>query len=163
MAKWKEVKTLDSQFQTMNQMGWPTDYGQTMNAQLSADYMQSIGNQSAMNAYPYGQPEKPLNGSGIRPVQYMVIVKPDEVEKTTKGGIILPDTKVEKDEFQRMEGLLVAVSPMAFTFKDWPDGAEKPKVGDRVTFARYNATEITGRDGGKYWFMKDESILGVME
>ena len=104
-----------------------------------------------------------INGSGIRPVQYMVIVKPDEVEKTTKGGIILPDTKVEKDEFQRMEGLLVAVSPMAFTFKDWPDGAEKPKVGDRVTFARYNATEITGRDGGKYWFMKDESILGVME
>ena len=106
-----------------------------------------------------------MNNSGIRPVQYMVVVKPDDVEKTTKGGIILPDTKVEKDEFQRMEGLLVAVSPMAFTFKDWPESAqaEKPRVGDRVTFARYNATEITGRDGGKYWLMKDESILGVME
>lgn len=106
-----------------------------------------------------------MNNSGIRPVQYMVIVKPDDVEKTTKGGIILPDTKVEKDEFQRMEGLLVAVSPMAFTFKDWPAGKDdqKPKVGNRVTFARYNATEITGRDGGKYWLMKDESILGVME
>jgi co-chaperonin GroES (HSP10) len=105
------------------------------------------------------------NTSGIRPVQYMVLVKPDEVEKATKGGIILPETKVEKDEFQRMEGLLVAVSPMAFTFKDWPDSAAdmKPKVGDRVTFARYNATELMGRDGGKYWLMKDESILGVME
>jgi co-chaperonin GroES (HSP10) len=105
------------------------------------------------------------NQSGIRPVQYMVLVKPDEVEKATKGGIILPETKVEKDEFQRMEGLLVAVSPMAFTHKDWPDdmAALKPKVGDRVTFARYNATEIMGRDGGKYWLMKDESILGVME
>lgn len=106
-----------------------------------------------------------MNNSGIRPVQYMVIVKPDDVEKTTKGGIILPDTKVEKDEFQRMEGVLVAVSPMAFTFKDWPAGMDdqKPRVGNRVTFARYNATEITGRDGGKYWLMKDESILGVME
>ena len=142
MAKWKE-------YQTMNQMGW------------SNDFVANQTNLQAMNAYPL--PEKPLNGSGIRPVQYMVIVKPDDVEKTTKGGIILPDTKVEKDEFQRMEGQLVAVSPMAFTFKDWPDGAPKPKVGDRVTFARYNATEITGRDGGKYWFMKDESILGVME
>ena len=146
MAKWKEVDV-------MNQIAVPNDYLDALNMHAHQ--------QSA--PYPYGQPEKPLNGSGIRPVQYMVIVQPDEVEKTTKGGIILPDTKVEKDEFQRMEGQLVAVSPMAFTFKDWPDGAPKPKVGDRVTFARYNATEITGRDGGKYWFMKDESILGVME
>jgi co-chaperonin GroES (HSP10) len=105
------------------------------------------------------------NASGIRPVQYCVLVKPDDVEKTTKGGIILPDSKVEKDEFQRMEGVLVAVSPMAFTFKDWPEEAKgmQPQVGDRVIFAKYNATELTGRDGGKYWLMKDEAIVGVME
>jgi co-chaperonin GroES (HSP10) len=106
-----------------------------------------------------------MNNSGIRPVQYCVLVKPDDVEKTTRGGIIIPETKIEKDEFQRMEGTLVEASPMAFTFKDWPEECRDrlPKAGNRVIFARYNATELTGRDGAKYWMMKDEAIVGVIE
>jgi co-chaperonin GroES (HSP10) len=103
-----------------------------------------------------------MNKSGINPVGYNVLVKPEEVEKTTKGGIILPETKLEKDEFGRMEGQIVAVSPMAFTFKDWPVSAPKPQVGQRVIFSRYAGSEVTGRDGAKYWLMKDESIAGVM-
>jgi len=103
-----------------------------------------------------------MNNSGIRPMGYNVLVKPDDVEKTTKGGIILPETKLEKDEFGRMEGQLVAVSPMAFAFGDWPKDAQPPSVGDRVIFSRYAGSEVTGRDGCKYWLMKDESIVGVM-
>jgi len=103
-----------------------------------------------------------MNGSGIRPMGYNVLVKPDEVEKKTKGGIILPETKLEKDEFGRMEGMLVAVSPMAFSWSDWPDGQAKPEVGQRVIFSRYAGSEVTGKDGAKYWLMKDESIVGVM-
>ena len=75
----------------------------------------------------------------------------------------MADSTVEKEEFGRMEGTLVGVSPMAFSFAEWPDDAPKPKVGDRVLFSRYQATELTGRDGGKYWMMKDKSIMGVME
>lgn len=106
-----------------------------------------------------------MNTSGIRPVEYNCLVKPVDVEKTTKAGLILPESAVEKEEFGRMEGTLVAVSPMAFSFAEWPkdrDG-EKPQVGQRVTFSRYQATELTGKDGAKYWMMKDKSILGVME
>lgn len=103
-----------------------------------------------------------MNNSGIRPMGYNVLVKPDEVEKTTKGGIILPEVKLEKDEFGRMEGTLVAVSPMAFSFGDWPDGEAKPAPGDRVIFSRYAGSEVMGRDGSKFWLMKDESIVGVM-
>jgi co-chaperonin GroES (HSP10) len=103
-----------------------------------------------------------MNASGINPVGYNVLVKPEDVEKTTKGGIILPETKLEKDEFGRMEGQLVAMSPMAFAFKDWPAETPKPQVGQRVIFSRYAGSEVTGRDGAKYWLMKDESIAGVM-
>ena len=104
-----------------------------------------------------------MNQSGIRPMEYNVIVKPDDVETTTKGGLIIPPSKIEKDEFARTEGTLVAASPMAFSFTDWPaDDDSKPRVGDRVVFSRYQATEVTGRDGGKYWIMKDKAIAGVM-
>jgi chaperonin GroES len=103
-----------------------------------------------------------MNGSGIKPVGYNVLVKPDEVEKKTKGGIILPETKLEKDEFGRMEGTLVAASPMAFANSDWPASEPKPQVGNRVIFSRYAGSEVTGKDGSKYWLMKDESIVGVM-
>ena len=103
-----------------------------------------------------------MNNSGIRPVEYNVLVKPDEVQAKTPGGIILPDTKMEKDEFARTEGTLVAVSPLAFSFDVWPEGT-MPKVGQRVIFSRYMATEIKGKDGAKYWLMKDKSIAAVME
>lgn len=96
-------------------------------------------------------------------MEYNVLVSPKEVETKTKGGVILADETLEKEQFGRMEGTLVAVSPVAFDFAEWPEGEEKPKPGDQVIFSKYNATEITGRDGAKYWLMKDRSIAGVMD
>jgi len=104
-----------------------------------------------------------MNTSGIRPVEYNVLVKPKDVETKTKGGLLLADSTVEKEEFGRMEGTLVAASPLAFSFADWPDASQMPQVGQTVIFSKYQATEITGRDAGKYWMMKDKSIAGVIE
>lgn len=104
-----------------------------------------------------------INTSGIRPVEYNCLVKPSDVETKTKGGLLLAESTVEKNEFGRMEGTLVAASPMAFKFEDWPDGVPGPQIGETVLFSRYQATELTGRDGAKYWMMKDRSIIGVME
>lgn len=103
------------------------------------------------------------NTSGINPVEFKILVLPQEVEKKTKGGLILADTTVEKNEFGRMEGILVAASPMAFKFEDWPEGARSPQVGDRVMFSRYNADSVQGRDGAIYWIMNDKSVMAVME
>lgn len=105
-----------------------------------------------------------INGSGIRPMEFNVLVLPKEVKETTAGGVFLPESAKEKEEFGRMEGILVAASPMAFSFEDWPADREdeKPQIGDRVIFSKYNATEVSGADGQKYWLMKDRSIAGVM-
>ena len=110
-------------------------------------------------------PNRGLNTSGIRPVEYYVLVLPQEVETRTKGGLLIPDETKEREEFAQIEGVLVAMSPMAFAFADWPKerAHEKPKIGARVIFRRYDATELTGRDGRKYWLMKDRSISGVID
>ena len=102
------------------------------------------------------------NKSGILPMEYNVLVYPQEVQRTTRGGLHLPDETVERDGYARTEGILVAVSPLAFSYAEWPEGARKPRIGDRVMFARYNAHEVTGKDGQKYWLLKDQSISGII-
>lgn len=101
-----------------------------------------------------------MNTSGIHPSEYNVLVKPRAIEEKTVGGIILPESKKEKDEFARMDGTLLAVSPVAFGYAEFPEGTI-PQVGDEVIFSKYQATEITGSDGEKYWIMKDTAIAAV--
>lgn len=103
--------------------------------------------------------------SGINPCEYNVLVKPKVVEEKTAGGIFIPDDTKEREQYAMTEGVLVAVSPAAFTFnyEGWPEGTYVPQVGDRVYFARYQATEIKGEDGEKYWLMKDKSIAATIK
>lgn len=104
-----------------------------------------------------------INSSGIRPLDYKILVLPQEVDRKTKGGLILADQTVEKEEFGRKEGILVAKSPMAFKNPDWPEGEPTPQVGDRVMFSKYQAEQVQGRDGATYWIMNDKSVLAMIE
>ena len=36
------------------------------------------------------------NTSGISPIEFNVLVLPDEVQKTTQGGLHLPDMEVDR-------------------------------------------------------------------
>ena len=100
--------------------------------------------------------------SGITPIEYNVVVKPERVEEQTKGGLYMPDEVREKDQYGEFKGVLVALSPMAFSFDEWPEDAPKPKVTDRVVFTRYAGTLVVGDDGEDYRIMKDKDVLGVL-
>lgn len=104
-----------------------------------------------------------MNGAGFEPTQFNVLVRVQDVETKTAGGLILADETVEKKKFARQRGTLVAASPLAFTYATWPDEESKPKIGNSVVFAKYNATEFEGDDGETYWLMKDESIIGIVK
>ena len=101
--------------------------------------------------------------SGIRPIEYNVVVKPEKVEEKTKGGIYIPDETKDRDQFGQHRGVLVGVSPMAFDFEDWPEGEPKPEVGQEVIFVKYAGTLVKGRDGEDYRVMKDKDVIAVME
>ena len=104
------------------------------------------------------------NPSGILPTEYKALVKPIKVDEKTKGGIILPDETKERDQFAQMQGTLVAVSPLAFTYaddKDWGD-ASMPKQGDKVRFARYAGAAVKGKDGEDYRIISDKDISAVL-
>ncbi len=102
-----------------------------------------------------------MNDSGLLPSEYNVVVKPDAVEEVTKGGIILPVSTADRDKLAADEGTLVAVSPHAFSYADWPEDEKPPKVGDRVVFAKY-AGSLIKRGDTDYRIIKDKDIIAVV-
>ena len=64
----------------------------------------------AMMAKALGQP----NPSGVIPVEYNIIVRPDPVEEKTKGGLYIPDEHREREEWASTKATVMAMSPMAF-------------------------------------------------
>lgn len=93
----------------------------------------------------------------IQPLGDRVIVKPQEAEETTKGGIILPDTAKEKP----MQGDIVAIGDG----KVLDDGKKVDltvKVGDKVLYGKYSGTEVT-IEGNEYLIMRESDIFGIIK
>ncbi len=106
----------------------------------------------------------PAETCPILPMEFQVVVKPDAAEEKTAGGIILTRTTVEADELAADEGTLIAVSPLAFTYAEWPEDARKPQVGDRVVFSRYAGfLRRPKKEGQALRIMPDKAILAVIE
>lgn len=100
------------------------------------------------------------NESGLVPMEYNVVVKPDAAETITKGGIILPTNDRSKWEVQ--EGTIDAMSVHAFSYADWPEGERKPQAGDRIIFAKYAGARID-RNGVEWLVIKDKDVVAVIE
>lgn len=103
-----------------------------------------------------------MNDSGLSPMEFNVVVRLDKIEEKTAGGIILPSAKLDRDKLETEEGELVALSPHAFTYAEWPEGARKPQEGDRVLIARF-AGVLRERCGRDYRIVKDKDIVAVVE
>lgn len=93
----------------------------------------------------------------IKPLGDRVVIEPQEVEKVTKGGIVLPDTAKEKPQ----EGKVVAVGAGRVT-----DAGERVpvevSVGDKVLYAKYGGTEVHF-DEKDFIVLNERDILAVVE
>lgn len=99
------------------------------------------------------------NTSGWRPVEFNVLVKQDEVQEKTAGGIILAADTMEREKHAQVRGTIIDVSPLAFNEDIWPVDMDRPKAGDRVTFARHAGTFMKGNDGEEYRVIKDKDVV----
>ncbi len=87
----------------------------------------------------------------LKPLGNRVLVQRSKV-KTSKGGIILPDTAQEKPK----EGKVVACGPGKMN----DDGQLEPmsvKIGDVVLFSAYAGTEVKSEEAN------DEELLVLSE
>ena len=94
------------------------------------------------------------NASGLVPVEFRVLVKPDVVEEKTAGGIFIPDASRDRQELAQARGTLIASGGRAF--EDF--GSPAPTSGDRVWFAKYGGIPIKGADGLMYRLISDKDV-----
>ena len=93
----------------------------------------------------------------IRPLHDRVVVKRLEEEKTSPGGIVIPDTVKEKP----LKGEVIAVG----NGKILDNGQLiKPdvKAGDIVLIGKYSGTEVK-IEGTDYVILHESDIMGVFE
>ena len=93
----------------------------------------------------------------MRPLHDRVIVKRMEEERTSPGGIVIPDTATEKP----IKGEVVA----AGNGKLLENGDIRKldvKVGDKVLFGKYAGTEVKV-EGEELLVMKEDDIMAVIE
>ena len=86
-----------------------------------------------------------------------VVVKRMEEEKTSPGGIVIPDSAAEKP----IKGKIVAVGNGKIT-----DSGDVRKLdvkkGDEILFGKYSGTEVKV-DGDELLVMREDDIMAVIE
>jgi chaperonin GroES len=91
------------------------------------------------------------------PLEDRVVVKPQEAESKTAGGIVLPDAAREKP----LTGKVIAAGPGKLD----DDGKRIPmsvKKNDVVLFGKYSGSEVE-LDNEDYKILRESEILGVIE
>lgn len=94
----------------------------------------------------------------LQPLGHYVLLKQVEPQAVTEGGIVLPTVAQEKTN----EGIVLAVGPGR---KNTTTGMVEPigvKVGDRVVYGKYSATEIKyGRE--EYLLVDEQNLYAVVQ
>ncbi|MBS3799539.1 MAG: co-chaperone GroES [Thioalkalivibrio sp.] len=93
----------------------------------------------------------------LRPLHDRVIVKRMEEERTTPGGIVIPDSAAEKP----IRGEVIAVG----NGKILDNGEVRAldvKAGDKVLFGKYSGTEVKV-EGEDVLVMREDDIMAVIE
>ncbi len=93
----------------------------------------------------------------IRPLHDRVVIRRTEEERTSPGGIVIPDTATEKP----IRGEVIAVGKG----KILENGETRPldlKTGDKVLFGKYSGTEVKV-DGEDLLVMREDDVMAVIE
>lgn len=89
----------------------------------------------------------------LRPLDDRVVVKPEDPETTTAGGIVLPDSAQEKPQ----RGQVVAVGPGKL-MDSGNRGELSVAIGDTVIYGKYGGSNVEV-DGQEMKILRESDIL----
>ena len=96
-----------------------------------------------------------------KPTGWRLLVLPFKMKEKTKGGIIMSDMTIERQQVASQCGLVVALGEQCYDKERYPEGPWCKK-GDWVVFARYAGSRIQ-IDGGEVRLLNDDEILATIE
>lgn len=92
----------------------------------------------------------------LKPLSNRLFIEPLSIEKTTKSGIVLPETVTNE---KPMMGKVIATGPGKIV--DGALVAMTVKVGDVVLFKKYGPDEIE-IEGSKYLVGDEDDVLAII-
>jgi len=98
-----------------------------------------------------------VNTMKIRPLHDRVIIRRMEEERTSPGGIVIPDSATEKP----IKGEVIAVGNGKL-LENGELRALDLKAGDKVLFGKYSGTEVKV-EGEELLVMKEDDVMAVIE
>ena len=97
-----------------------------------------------------------------QPTGWRLLVLPFKMKDKTKGGLVLADSTLEKQQVASQCGLILAMGPQCYKDKErYPEGPWC-KVGEWVMFARYAGSRIK-IEGGEIRLLYDDEILATIK
>ena len=97
-----------------------------------------------------------------QPTGWRLLVLPFKMKEKTKGGLVLAETTLEKQQVASQVGLVMAMGPDCYKDKErYPDGPWC-KEKDWVMFARYAGSRIK-IDGGEMRLLNDDEVLATID
>ena len=97
-----------------------------------------------------------------RPTGWRLLVLPFKMKEKTKGGVILAENTLERQQVASQVGLVMAMGPQCYKDKErYPEGPWC-KEKDWVMFARYAGSRIK-IDGGEMRLLNDDEVLATIE
>jgi chaperonin GroES len=111
------------------------------------------------------EPEKEVTEESTKlpmPTGWRLLVLPFKMKEKTKGGIVLAETTLERQQVASQCGLVLKMGPDCY--KDKERYAEGPwcKVGDWVVFARYAGSRMK-IEGGEIRLLNDDEVLATIK
>jgi co-chaperonin GroES (HSP10) len=96
------------------------------------------------------------NKSGFRATGHRLLLKPDEVEKTTESGIILTAKTIDQEKSVNEWATVIEIG-----YECWSDkSTDYCDVGDRVLVGKYSGKfHISPVDGVEYRFLSDLDVI----
>jgi co-chaperonin GroES (HSP10) len=98
------------------------------------------------------------------PLNWKVLVQPNQVKKKTASGIHLPTISQDNEEYLTAHGAVCALGDLAYrdrdTGKRWRSDTS-PKVGDRITYGKYAGQKIVIK-GVKFLLLNDDEITSIL-
>ena len=96
-----------------------------------------------------------------KPTGWRILVLPFKMNEKTKGGVLLGQETLERQQVASTCGLVLEMGPHCYDKDKFPEGPWCKK-GDWVIFARYAGSRIQ-IDGGEVRLLNDDEVLATID
>ena len=97
-----------------------------------------------------------------KPTGWRLLVLPFKMNEKTKGGVLLGQETLERQQVGSQCGNVLAMGPDCYNDKDRFKEGPWCKVGDWVVFARYAGSRIE-IEGGEVRLLNDDEVLATVQ